>query len=69
MIAKKGQPHTIAEELILCAVKSITTIMCGDKFTKEVSSIPLSSNTIKRQIDEMAENLNSTLIERMRSSE
>jgi hypothetical protein len=43
--------------------------MCGDKFTKEVSSIYLSNNVIKRRIDETAKNIKSTLIEPVRSSE
>jgi hypothetical protein len=48
MIAKKRPPHMTTEELILPAVKRITIIMCGDKFTKEVCSISLQNNIIKR---------------------
>lgn len=69
MIAKKGQSHTIGEQLIIPAVKVMTNIMFGDKYSKEMSLISLSNNTVKRRIDEMAANVKEMLIDRVRSSE
>ncbi|GFS73056.1 uncharacterized protein TNCV_3606481 [Trichonephila clavipes] len=49
-IARCKKPHTIAEELILPAAIEIVETMFGDNFAKELQSIPLSNDTVSRQL-------------------
>jgi hypothetical protein len=54
-IAKAGKQHTIAECLVLPAIKDVVGVMFGDKSSKEVETIPLSNNAVARRIDEMSQ--------------
>jgi hypothetical protein len=69
LIARNGQPHTIGEDLILPATKAITKNLFSERHVNEVSLISLSDNTVKRRIDEMAQNVKDILLERLRHSE
>ena len=47
MIARKGKPHTIGEELILQSVKEVLDTVLHHKVSSTViKSIPLSKNTV-----------------------
>ncbi|GFT41415.1 protein FAM200A [Trichonephila clavipes] len=52
-IARCKKPHTVAEERILPAAIEIVETMFGDNFAKELQSIPLSNDTVSRQIDDI----------------
>lgn len=69
LIAKRGQPHTIGEDIILPATKAIVKNLFSEKHTNEVSAISVSNSTVKRRIDEMAESVKNILLERLRESE
>lgn len=67
LIATSGKPHTIGEHLILPAAKQMVSIMLGNS-AKQLNSISLSNNTVKRRINDMAENVFQQLICRVRAS-
>ncbi|KAL4085309.1 hypothetical protein QTP88_027168 [Uroleucon formosanum] len=64
-IAKSKKPHTIAENLILPAAMDMVSIMIGDAAAKQLQNVPLSDNTISRRIQDMAEDINDQLIEKL----
>ena len=69
LIAKAGKPHTIGEDLILPAIeKVITTVMHRDG-RSIVKSIPLSNKSVARRIDDMANDVESTLCGMLESRE
>jgi len=68
-IAQNKKPHTIGENLIIPAVMDICNLMFGEDFAKKVQSIPLSNTTVKRRIDEMADNVENQLIKKIKSSD
>ena len=53
-IAKAKKPHNIGEELIKPSCVKMVSIMCGDQAAKMIELIPLSAETVKRRIDDMA---------------
>jgi hypothetical protein len=68
-IAQNKKPHTIGENLIIPEVMDICNLMFGEDFAKKVQSIPLSNTTVKRRIDEMADNVENQLIKKIKSSD
>ncbi|XP_013774445.1 zinc finger BED domain-containing protein 5-like [Limulus polyphemus] len=69
LTAKTGSPRTIGEELLLPATKVTSGTMHRNKAAKYLNLISLSNNTVKRRIEEMAENVKSQLIIRGRQSQ
>lgn len=67
-IAKAGKPHTIGEVLVLPAIKDVVAVMFGDKNAKEVETIPVASNTVACEIDEMSQWVEELLIQRVGES-
>ncbi|GFX92305.1 zinc finger MYM-type protein 6 [Trichonephila clavipes] len=65
-IARCKKPHTIAEQLILPAAIETVETMFGDNFAKELQSIPLSNDTVSRQIDDIAEDVEQQLFGKLR---
>ena len=51
-IAKTKQPHTISKSLVLACCREIVKVMINKSALKEVEKVPLSNNTVSRQIDE-----------------
>ena len=68
LIAKAGKPHTIGEELILPAAKQLVTIMCGKKIASELDVVPLSNDTVSLRISDMANDVQQTLVHRVKNS-
>jgi hypothetical protein len=62
LIAKSRKPHTIGEELILPAVSEVLRTVLHKPPSDIIKKIPLSNNTVQRQIDEMSEDVESSLI-------
>lgn len=70
LIAKAGKPHNIGETLILPAVKEVLGTVIHHKAPEQViKSIPLSNNTVRRRVDEMAENIEATLCTKLQTTE
>jgi len=61
-IAQKGEAHTIAETLIKPCLIDIATCMLDENFAKQLSTIPLSNNTVVRRIADLATNVEQTLV-------
>ncbi|KAI6651159.1 zinc finger BED domain-containing protein 5-like [Oopsacas minuta] len=60
-IAQEKKPHTIAENLILPSCKDIVHCILGDSAEKKLASLPLSNDTIKRRITDMADDIEQQL--------
>ena len=67
-IAKAKKPFTIGEELTLPAAKDICCELLGEVAHQKVACVPLSASTITRWIDEIAEDVEAQLLERMNES-
>ena len=61
-----GKPHTIAERLVKPAILICVKEMLGEEAANIFQKIPLSNDTVKRRQDEMAENLEEQLVEKLR---
>ncbi|XP_025031038.1 LOW QUALITY PROTEIN: protein ZBED8-like, partial [Python bivittatus] len=61
-IAESGKAHTIGEELILLAVKEVLEMVLRHPATSNViKNVPLSNDTVRQRIDEMAEDVEASL--------
>ncbi|XP_076825941.1 SCAN domain-containing protein 3-like [Clavelina lepadiformis] len=70
MIARKGKPHTIGEELILPSVKEVLDTVLHHKASSTViKSIPLSNSTVQRRVEEMATDIEDSLCSIIRNTE
>ena len=67
-IAKAKKPFTIGEELILPAAKDICRELLGEDAVQKVACVPLSASTITRRIDEIAEDTEAHLLEKINES-
>ena len=67
-ITKSTKPHSIGETLILPAAKDIVKTMFCEKLSKDIDLIPLSDDTVTRRINDMANNVESQLISRIKES-
>ena len=67
-IAKTKKPFTIGEELIMPSIKDVCREVLGEAAAQKVSCVPLSASTISRRIDEMAEDIEAQLLERIKES-
>ena len=67
-IAKARKHFAIDEELILPAAKDICCELLGEAAVQKVTHIPLSAITITRQTDEIAEDTEAQLLERINES-
>ena len=68
MIAKVGKPHAIAERLVKPAMLICAKELLGEQAANILQKIPLSNDTVKRMQDEMAENLEEQLEEKLKVS-
>lgn len=68
-IAKAKKPFTIREELILPVSKDICCEMFGKAAANKIGQIPLSATTVTRRIDDIAEDIEEQLLERVNQSQ
>ena len=64
---KNVLPHTLAEKYLKPAYELILLTLCPDKL-EEWHQVPLSNNTMKRRIDEMAADVGFQFTKRLKSS-
>ena len=70
MIARKGKPRTIGEELILPAVKEVlNTVLRHKACSAVIKSIPLSNDTVQRRINKMSADVKHKLCNTLRNTE
>lgn len=62
LITKSGKVHTIGQDLILPAVKKVWTTLLHKPATDIIRKTPLSNSSMQRRIDEMAKNVEGSLI-------
>ena len=67
-IAKAKKPFTVGEELILPGGKDICCEILREAAVQKVAQVPLSASTIIRHIDEIAEDIEAQLLERINES-
>ena len=67
-IAKAKKPFTIGEELILPSTKDICHELLGEAAVKKIAQVPLSTSTVTRRIEEIAEDIEKQLLERINTS-
>lgn len=68
LIAETGYPYSAGEKLILPALKIVANNLCGIKEKSLFSAIPLSNNTVKRRIDDIAKHLEEELVAKVKKS-
>lgn len=69
LIAKSRKPHTIGEELILPAVSEVIRTVLHKPASDIIIRIPLINNTVLRRIDKMAQDIENSLCEYLKTSE
>ncbi|KAJ7316251.1 hypothetical protein JRQ81_002413 [Phrynocephalus forsythii] len=67
-IAKAEKPFTIGEELILPSTKDICRELLGEAAVEKIAHVPLSASTVTRRIEEIAEDIEAQLLERINTS-
>ncbi|XP_077175804.1 SCAN domain-containing protein 3-like isoform X2 [Paroedura picta] len=67
-IAKAKYPFTIGEELILPCTVHICRELLGEAAVKKIAQVPLSASTVTRRIEEIAEDIEMQLLERINKS-
>lgn len=68
LIAKAGKNHTIGENLIKPSISAfLKTVL--EKDDKDVEAMPLSNNTVSKRIDEMSNDIEMELIEKLKTRE
>ena len=65
LVARVDKPHTIAERLVKPAMLICAKELLGGQAVNILQKIPLSNDTVKRRQDEMAENLEEQLVEKL----
>ena len=65
-IAQCKKPYTIGEELILPAAVDMVSVMLDDASATKLKSIPLSNDTVARRINDIANDLQEQLIDKLK---
>jgi hypothetical protein len=69
LIAKSGNPHAIGEELILPAVSEVLRTVLHKPPSDIIKKFPLSNNTVQRRIDEISEDVESSITDFFKTTE
>ncbi|XP_072132555.1 SCAN domain-containing protein 3-like [Mobula birostris] len=67
-IAKAKKPFTVGEELILPAAKVMCRELLGEAAANKMAQVSLSATTDSRRIDDIAEDIEAQLLERLNES-
>ena len=65
---RQKKPFTVGEELILPSTKDFCRELLGEVAVKKIEHVPLSASTVTRPIKEIAENIETQLLERINTS-
>lgn len=68
LIAKDKKPHTIEESLVKPCLFLACRIILNDESCAKVAKISLSNNTVKRRMDETAQDLKNQIIKKLNKS-
>lgn len=64
LIAKAGKNHTVGEDLIKPSISAFLKTVLG-KEENDVKAMPLSNDSVKRRIDEMSDDVEAQLVEKL----
>lgn len=68
LIAKAKKPHSVGETLVKpCLLRAANTVL-GEESQRKLSKISLSDNTVKRRIDELAEDIKEQVLDKIKAS-
>lgn len=67
-VAKQQKSHTIAETLIMPCAKVMVSLVLGEDQAKKLSAISLSNNTVRRRIDDMADDILLQVMDEIKAS-
>ncbi|XP_065254448.1 zinc finger BED domain-containing protein 5-like [Emys orbicularis] len=67
-VAKASEAHTIAESLIGPCIKDVVHCMLGEKAAKRTDMVPLSNNSLSRRINDMSNNVETTIVQSVKNS-
>ena len=67
-IAKKGKPYCIGDKVIVPALEEVIRNVKKTNPDPVLKSVPLSASTVKRRIDEMAHNVEKTVLSELQCS-
>lgn len=66
LIAQSKKPHTIGETLLKPTSVKMTEILCSTHVASKLKTVPLSNNTVKDRIVRMANDVENTLVEKLK---
>lgn len=69
IIAKCGKPHSIGESLVVPIISEVLSTVLHQNPVQTIKRIPLSNDSIRRRIDEMAVNVEEKLCDILKSTE
>ncbi|XP_076069774.1 zinc finger BED domain-containing protein 5-like [Oratosquilla oratoria] len=67
LFAQRKEAHTIGEDLIKPAAVAMCRAMHGEKVAGDLDTIPLSNDTVRRRIHDIADDIRCQLIERVKN--
>ena len=68
LMAEQKQPHTIVESLILPGAKILVKRVFGEQAIAKLNAVSLSDNTMKRQIQEMSDDIADQILAEIKES-
>lgn len=68
MIARAKKPHNIGETLIKPCMLKAASLVLGEMSSKKLAKVSLSDSTMKTRIDELAEDIEFQVLEKVRAS-
>ncbi|XP_003376634.1 zinc finger protein [Trichinella spiralis] len=68
LIAMNKKPHAIGENLVKPCIVNAVKILLGDDMAKQFKNISLSDSTVKRRIDELADDIKQQVLEKVKCS-
>ncbi|GBN24791.1 Zinc finger BED domain-containing protein 5 [Araneus ventricosus] len=66
-ISLAGEAHVIGESLIKPCVQDIVSCVLGESYSKQVESVSLSNNTVKKRINDIADDIELELTSRLQA--
>ncbi|KAL1241411.1 Uncharacterized protein TSPI_10600 [Trichinella spiralis] len=68
LIAMNKKPHAIGENLVKPCIVNAVKILLGDDMAKQFKNISFSDSTVKRRIDELADDIKQQVLEKVKCS-
>ncbi|XP_072387391.1 protein FAM200C-like [Diabrotica undecimpunctata] len=68
LIAKEKKSHIIGETLVKPCLLKVADIILGTQSKQKLSQISVSDNTVKRRIDDMAEDIQNQVVDAVKQS-